>query len=496
MRSCSTWWLGVFGAALFAAATTASADILAERLTNAVDSPLYATHAPGDPDRLFIVNQGSSGASTIQIFNRNTDTLNGSPFLNFSGLGSAFEKGVLGLAFHPDYETNGKFYVSVSETTGGASGSTVVREYTVSGNPDIANTAFTRVIRVDEPFPNHNGGWIDFGPDGYLYLATGDGGSGYDPNNNGQTKSVLLGKMLRIDVDGDDFVGEIDDPDDDKNYAIPADNAFAQDAAFAPEIWAYGLRNPWRPSFDRVTGDLWIADVGQDQREEVNFQPADAEAGANYGWRLQEGLIPTPGVGGPAPADYVPPIYDYIHPGGAQRSITGGYRYRGLDVPEFFGKYLFADFQTSQIWTLHFDELGNTVVEEITNAITESAGNINSISSFGEDSEGEMYVTDLGGEVFLFGSDTNPADFNHDGVVDLLDYDVLSGNFGKDTGVVFEHGDTDNSGTVDFEDFVRLALNFGDTSETLAPPVPEPAGVGLLVLSAWWLMRRRDARSA
>ena len=339
----------------FAAAATAVDTLTATRVATGFSLPLFADAPPGDKDRLFIVEKVSGQNSginfaNIRILNLDDYSIEATPFLTVPGLSSTNEGGLLGMAFHPDYATNGYFYVMYTDTS---NDSQLVR-YTVSGNPNVANAGSeTPILEILQPFGNHNGGWIDFGPDNYLYVSLGDGGSGCDPQDNGQDKTTLLGKMLRIDVDGDDFPGDAN-----VNYAIPSTNPFFNDAlpvGLRKEIWAYGLRNPWRASFDRETGDLYIGDVGQGEREELNFQPANSLGGENYGWRLREGLIQTPiggndcdaGVGGAKPADNVDPVFDYQRGSATGEiygtTVTGGYVYRGKS-PNLQGHYFFADY--------------------------------------------------------------------------------------------------------------------------------------------------------
>ncbi len=270
------------------------------------------------------------------------------------------------------------------------------------------------ILEFDQPQSNHNGGWIGFGPDGFLYISSGDGGRAHD-TGAGHTPEIgnaqdltdnLLGKILRVDVNKDDF------PDDsERNYGIPSTNPFVNKEG-DDEIWAYGLRNPWRVSFDRLTGDLYVADVGQGSREEINFQLATSIGGENYGWRLREGAIPTPtgNVGGSI-SGAINPIYDYSHPLAGEPiglfqgySVTGGYQYRG-PVSELRGLYLFADFLSEQIWAIQVDrDTGNLIPGSLTNLtvdFTPDVGTINAISSFGEDAAGNVYILDhQDGEIF------------------------------------------------------------------------------------------------
>jgi glucose/arabinose dehydrogenase len=336
--------------------------------------PLFVTAPPGDMDRLFIVEQ----VGRIRILNLTMGILNPVPFLQLTELSHGNEQGLLGLAFHPDYATNGLFYVNFTDVTG----TTNIRRFKVSVNPDVADPSSGQtLLTVSQPFANHNGGWIAFGPDRMLYISMGDGGSGNDPGNRAQNLNELLGKILRIDVDG---------ADPGLHYHIPNTNPFVNTPNARGEIWVYGLRNPWRCSFDRQTGDLYIADVGQDQWEEVNFQPAGSQGGENYGWRVKEGRHET-GLDVVGGRRFVEPIHEYDHNTGI--AIIGGYVYRGHAIPNLQGAYLFAD-NTGPIWSLRHD---GAQVTELTPHQDElfPSGAPSSISSFGEDAAGELYVLNL-----------------------------------------------------------------------------------------------------
>ncbi|MFQ6017315.1 MAG: PQQ-dependent sugar dehydrogenase [Kiloniellaceae bacterium] len=358
------------------------------RVASGLKRPVYVTAPPGDTERLFILEQHSG---KIKILRQGT--IDRRPFLDIDGLARGNEQGLLGLAFHPDYAKNGAFYVNFTRRNR----DTVIRRYRVSAaDPDVADpTSAMTVMTYEQPYRNHNGGWLGFGPDGYLYIAAGDGGAGGDPGNRAQdVTDQRLGKMLRIDVGGDDYP---EDPA--RNYAIPPDNPFVGKQG-DDEIWAYGLRNPWRASFDRKTGDLWIADVGQSRREEVNFQPAASRGGENYGWKVMEGDLCFAEVPG-APACFDPaftaPVHVYGRGGGY--SITGGYVYRG-PVESLQGLYIFADFGSAQIWGFRYAGRRLAGFGNLTEAFAPQTGSIEDISSFGEDAEGNLYILDLGGEVF------------------------------------------------------------------------------------------------
>jgi hypothetical protein len=388
-----------------AAGQPVSSMVLVGGLTN----PLFMASPPGDYARLFIVEQrGSGGTSTradIRIYKFATGMLNTSPFLSITGLGTSSEQGLLGLAFDPDYANNGYFYVNYT-ASGGTAGITRIVRYQVSANPDVANAASATILLTqDQPFNNHNAGWLAFGPDGYLYASLGDGGNACDPNNNAQNLTTYLGKMLRLDVST-------------APYAIPPTNPFFGNTSVRQEIWAYGLRNPWRCSFDRQTGDLWIADVGQNAREEINFQPAATAppfTARHYGWHCREGFFcaSASGCGNPpsgcpsgcASAAFTDPIFDYgrvANVGGpcgnnAAASITGGYVYRGCAMPELRGTYFFADYCQGKVWSLRYSGGVVTQFTDRTAQLNPAGGSIfNSITSFGEDAFGEMYFCRAG----------------------------------------------------------------------------------------------------
>jgi glucose/arabinose dehydrogenase len=395
----------------------------AQRVASGLSNPLYGTFAPGDTSRLFLVEQGSGGTARIKVLDLDNGNVMATPFLTISGLSTGGERGLLGMAFDPDYANNGHFYTYGSYPGGPGNHQSRIRRYTVDGDPatsNIANPAsISNVMSFSEPFFNHNGGWIGFDPttsNPNLYIATGDGGSGGDPRNNAQDiTNNLLGKMLRIDVSGDDFPGSST-----ANYAIPDSNPFVG-VTGDDEIWAYGLRNSWRNSFDRANGDLWIGDVGQNAREEINFQPADSPGGENYGWRVMEGLncFDNSQAGGNPPCNdpgFTRPIYTYGHNGGALGgfSVTGGYVYRG-SVAQYEGLYFFADYITENIWTI--DPLADNPQASVIRRNLElvpSAGSISGLSSFAEDANGELYIFSFTGQVFRVESTARDAIWNGD----------------------------------------------------------------------------------
>lgn len=330
-------------------------------------------------ERLFIVEK----RGLIQVLNANGQK-SSQPFLDIDARvrSSENERGLLGLAFHPNYAQNGFFYVNYTDN----SGNTQISRFKVSeSDPNIADpNSELKLISVEQPFSNHNGGDLAFGPDGYLYIGLGDGGSGGDPQNRSQTRLTLLGKILRIDVDNGN------------PYSIPANNPFAEDDFTLDEIWALGVRNPWRFSFDRQTGDLWIGDVGQGQFEEINFQPANSAGGENYGWRCYEGDATFNTADCPAADALTFPAYAYEHIGNfCGGSVTGGFVYRGNDFPNLQGAYIYADFCNGRIWSLRPDGNGGWENTELLDGVDSD------FVTFGEDQSGELYLAGISsGRIF------------------------------------------------------------------------------------------------
>jgi glucose/arabinose dehydrogenase len=334
-------------------------EVVASGLVN----PNDIQNAGDGSGRLFIVEQ----AGMIRILQNGA--LLETPFLDIrERVGDkGNEQGLLGLALHPDFASNGFFYVNYTDVDG----NTVIARFTASGDAADPNSE-VRILGVKQPFPNHNGGGLAFGPDGYLYIGLGDGGSGGDPQGNGQNLDTLLGKILRIDVNSGD------------PYAVPADNPFGN------EIFHYGLRNPWRFSFDALTGDLWIGDVGQGAWEEIDFLPAGTPGGVNFGWNRFEGMHDY--TAGDIPANYRPPIFEYSHEEGC--SVTGGYVYRG-GMPEWQGVYFYGDFCTGKIWgALRILSAGEEA--SLSTALFQLSAQI---TSFGVDEAGEVYLADRNGNI-------------------------------------------------------------------------------------------------
>jgi glucose/arabinose dehydrogenase len=384
-------------AALAVATPAQNVPLTTTRVASGFSAPIWCGSPPGDETRLFVAEQTTGNIRIIR-----GGMVLGTPFVTVTGINQGGgERGLLGVAFHPNYATNGYFYVNYTRA---ADGATMIDRYTVSGNPDIANAASRTTILgpIAQPFSNHNGGNILFGRDGYLYIGLGDGGSAGDPACRAQNRLDLLGKMLRIDVDGA------------FPYAIPPSNPFNGNPQYRPEIWALGLRNPWRYCFDRLTGDLYIGDVGQNNIEEIDFQPGTSAGGENYGWKVMEGnncfsnaacLTYVPLCNDPS---LVRPIHQYTHAQGC--SVTGGCVYRGCAVPDLRGTYFFADYCSNQIWSFRY--VGGVVTQFTTRTAELAPGgglSINTITHFGEDARGEIHIVDhSGGEVFKIVSRAAP----------------------------------------------------------------------------------------
>lgn len=343
-------------------------------LVGGLSAPVEVVNAGDGTGRLFIVEQ--SGA--IKVYDPANGGLQATPFLNVGSLiryDVGGERGLLSLAFHPAYETNGFFYIYYNNT----SGAITVARYKVSASPNVADAASgVAFLTISKPFDNHNGGHMQFAADGTLYFATGDGGSGNDPFNNAQNTSSRLGKMLRLNVYTNPGPPYFD---------APANNPFVGNAAYDPLIWAYGLRNPYRWSFDRLTGDVWIGDVGQGAKEEINYRPAASTGGENYGWRCYEGSIPNPNIPAcnPALTNHVPPVFDYDNPSSGLASVAGGYVYRGTQFPSLYGYYFAADVYSGNLYMLAPNGTGGFLSYVKT-------GLQNFVVGFGEGEDGKLYA--------------------------------------------------------------------------------------------------------
>lgn len=333
------------------------------------NQPVDIKQAPGDSSRFFVVEQ----AGVIKVFSNAENVTSSSTFLDItSKVRSGGERGLLGLAFHPDFKTNGYFFVNY---TSGSPLKTIIARYKATNASQADAASETVLFTFNQPYDNHNGGSLQFGKDGYLYIATGDGGSGGDPQNNAQNLKSLLGKILRVDVNGTAK----------GNYSIPADNPYATNTAGnLPEIYAYGLRNPWRISFDMGSDKLFAGDVGQGEREEIDI----ITKGGNYGWRIKEGVDCYNPSSNCNTEGLIEPVHDYAQTNG-DRSITGGYVYRGTALPSLAGKYIYGDYVSGRIWSLELD--GDT--RKSNTLLMEKKG---AISSFGQDTRGEVYYLNYG----------------------------------------------------------------------------------------------------
>lgn len=366
----------IAGFLLLAMPAAAQPVITYQHVITGLSSPVDIVNAGDGTNRLFIVEQGG----TIRVWTGTT--LRAAPFLNVSSLIAAGgEQGLLSLAFHPAYQSNGYFFIWYTNTAGAV---TLARYRVSASDPNVAD-AGSGVVLLSLPkpggFTNHNGADLNFGPDGYLYVATGDGGSGNDPFNLAQSGASLFGKMLRLNVN--DFART------DSFYTIPADNPYTADPAVDDRIWALGLRNPFRWSFDRLTGDMWIGDVGQGAKEEVNFRSAGSTGGVNYGWKCFEGTIPTPGVNPPCtPPGAVHPLYEYDNPNDGLSAVTGGFVYRGTEYPALYGYYIATDVYSGTIYLIKSAGGNNWTV-------TTQASPRNFIVSFGEGEDGTLYAASL-----------------------------------------------------------------------------------------------------
>ncbi len=452
--------VGLTFAAALTAPAAAQVGLTTTRVASGLAQPVFVTSPPGDTNRLFIVEQGSSTSAQIKVLALGTGIVSPTLYLSLTGISAGGERGLLGLAFHPDFASNGYLYIDYTN----AAGATVIARYTANApfasSTSVDAASAMTLITIAQPFSNHNGGWIGFGPDGYLYIAMGDGGSGGDPGNRAQTiTNQLLGKMLRLDVNGDDFPS-----DTTRNYAIPPTNPFVGITG-DDEIWFYGLRNPWRNSIDRLTGQIYIGDVGQGAIEEVDVAAAGV-GGLNFGWRCMEGTQCTGSSGCTCNSPTLTlPVQQYTHSFGC--SITGGYVYRGTALCGVQGTYFYADYCSATIWSFRYTGTNNPPVTNRTGELAPGGGlSINSVTSFGEDASGELYICDHGGEIFKIvprvapGADCNAnsihdacdiqsgtsLDVNTNGIPDECEYSITPVCFGDGTGTPCPCGNVGTTG--------------------------------------------------
>lgn len=414
-----------------AGAQTSRPTLYLNEIVSGLASPIYLTAPPND-SRLFILER----PGRIRVMQ--DGVLLTQPFLDIRSLTTTEgERGLLSMAFHPRYAENGYVYLNHTDLQG----HTNVVRYTVSPtNPNVADPSSRKLIlRVTQPFSNHNGGLNKFGPDGKLYIALGDGGSANDPHNNGQNRSTLLGSLLRIDVDGGD------------PYAIPPDNPFVGQTGVRGEIWAYGLRNPWRYSFDPEENRLYIADVGQGEWEEVHIEPSGV-GGQNYGWKIMEGRHCFSPSSNCNQEGLTLPPYEYSHSEGC--SITGGYVYRGSRIPEIEGHYFFSDYCNGWLRSFRYQN------GQVTDTHQWNTPNVGNILSFGEDSARNLYLLSASGRVYRLAKQNNlRGDLNRDEGVDVRDAVQalqFSANMATPTRIQRELGDVNRDTTLDVEDAVLI----------------------------------------
>jgi len=411
-------------------AADTNATVVLEPYVGGLTSPLGFVQDPADPAVQYVVQQGG----VIRVVEN--EALLPDPFIDLTAfIGSVTgETGLLGLAFPPDFAATGALYVSYTDNNDDSVIARLQRSATDPLQADIAT--LTPILQVAQPADNHNGGHIQFGPDGMLYIALGDGGGAGDIDGNAQNRANLLGSILRIDVSDTDLAG----------YTIPPDNPFVGVEGVREEIWSYGLRNPWRFTFDTGvcgTNAMLIGDVGQGSREEINYEPAGA-SGRNYGWNCREGFLEFSGCEPPPGETFTDPIFNYAHDIG--QSITGGFVYRGAAMPTFRGRYFYGDFITGRIWSV--DVTGDVASDDVEHLDTGIF-----ISSFGRDAAGELYLVDyFGGQVWRIAQTEAPADLNLDGVVDGADLGELLGAWGQPCAAP----DLNNDGVVDGADLGLL----------------------------------------
>jgi glucose/arabinose dehydrogenase len=448
LTACSLYILALV---ILSPITTQSATPLSKELiASGLSRPLFVTAPSGDTARIFILDQ----TGKIRIVKNGV--LLARPFLDVGSLitSAGNEQGLLGMTFHQRYSSNGYFYLDYTDP----GGAVTVARFSVTSDPDSADIATRHVyLSMPKSYSNHNGGMIAFGiRDGCLYIGVGDGGSESDPNHLGQSDTTYFGKLLRINVDSANM--------------IPADNPFVDSAGYRPEIWAKGLRNPWRWSFDRQTGDMYIGDVGQNTWEEVDFQPFSSHGGENYGWSLMEGPVCfNPPNNCQAGVNLTLPIYDYVHQFG-RCAVIGGYMYRGCAIPDLDGTYFMGDLCTGEIFSFQFD--GTTMTNFLDRTSELGSAGI-SLSSFGEDAKGELYICDLQGNVYKIVPNGVPSQCslgpcchgttgNIDGdpgdIVDVSDLvsmvDLLF--FSVPASPCFQEIDADGSGSLDMSDLSLL----------------------------------------
>lgn len=475
--------------ALLGAAWQAEAVITREVVATGLASPVHVTAPPGDTDRIFVVQRGG----LIRIINKATSTVLATPFLNVNdspntNVDTQGEGGLLSMAFHPNYSSNGFFFVYYTTNIPGPGFSTRVSRFTVSGSPDVADPASEVVFfELEQPFSNHNGGMIAFRPGDFmqsLYIGMGDGGSGCDPSEFAQNNNSKLGKFLRVNVNAGPS-GDVENP------FAPASNPFVG-APGDDLIWSTGWRNPFRWSFDRATGDMYVGDVGQVTREEVSFEPATDPGGGNYGWNAREGFISAPCPNAePTLPGMIDPIHDYDH-NGSGASISGGVVYRGIRYASLYGRYFFGDFVTLQVWSFVYD--GSTVSDLQTHTGVLNPNNAN-IAGFGEDGDGDIYIIEFGGTIARITDPDSPGlDLDQDLLEDYRETDTGIFVSDTDTGTDPNDIDSDDDGVIDGTE-VLLGTDPNDPFDFPSLPVSVRwmalTITVLMTMGAIWFVRRR-----
>lgn len=463
--------------------------ITREVVVTGMSSPLQVTAPPGDTERIFVVERGG----LIRIIDKDTSTILGTPFLNVddspnTNVDAQGEGGLLSMAFHPSYSSNGFFFVYYTTNIPGPGFSTRVSRFTVSGNPDIANPASEVVFfEIEQPFTNHNGGMIAFRPGDFmqnLYIGMGDGGSGCDPSEFSQNITSKFGKFLRVNVNAGPS-GDVENP------FAPASNPFVG-APGDDLIWSLGWRNPFRWSFDRLTGDMYVGDVGQVTREEISFEPASHPGGGNYGWNAREGFIPAPcGNAEPTLPEMIDPVHDYDHNGDGA-SVSGGVVYRGNRYTSLYGRYFFGDFVTLQVGSFVYD--GSTLTGLQDNTAVLNPNNQN-VAGFGEDGEGDIYIIEFSGTIARITDPDSPGfDLDQDLIEDQYETDTDTFVSSTDTGTDPNDIDSDDDGVIDGTE-VALGTDPNDPFDFPSLPVSVKwvmlTVVALMAAAGVWFVRRR-----
>jgi len=472
----------------------AEAVVTREFVTSGLSTPLHVTAPPGDTDRIFVVDR----AGLIQIIDKDTSTILGTPFLNVNdspntNVDQSGEGGLLSMAFHPNYSSNGFFFVYYTADINPGPGNTFgtrVSRFTVTGNPDVADPASEVVFfEIAQPFTNHNGGMIAFRPGEagqYLYIGMGDGGSGCDPGELAQDINSKFGKFLRVDVNAGPS-GDLEEP------FAPASNPFVG-APGDDAIWSIGWRNPFRWSFDSATGDMYIGDVGQVTREEISFEAFDDPGGGNYGWNAREGTIDAPCANAePVLPGMIEPIYDYDHNGDGA-SVSGGNVYRGIRYASLYGRYFFADFITGAVASFEYN--GSTIVDlQDHTAVLNPTGT--NISGFGEDGEGDLYIIEYGGTLSRITDPDSPGmDFDQDLLEDQYESDTGVFVSPTDTGTDPNDIDSDDDGVIDGTE-VLLGTDPNDPFDFPTLPVSKPwvaLTLAAVMAAGLWFVRWRITR--